>query len=41
MRSTIFATTRRAPESVRNEQEYITGFLARQGKLRYWPKGGA
>jgi len=23
---------------VRNEQEYITGFLARQGKLRYWPE---
>jgi hypothetical protein len=28
------------PESiadVRNEQEYITGFLARQGKVSYWP----
>lgn len=25
--------------SVRNEQEYITGFLARQGKLKYWPAG--
>jgi hypothetical protein len=24
---------------VRNEQEFITGFLARQGKLRYWPTG--
>ncbi len=23
--------------AVRNEQEYITGFLARQGKLGYWP----
>jgi hypothetical protein len=22
---------------VRNEQEFITGFLARQGKLSYWP----
>ena len=22
---------------VRNEQEYITGYLARQGKLDYWP----
>lgn len=25
--------------SVRNEQEFITGFLARQGKLKYWPAG--
>ena len=24
-------------DSVRNEQEFVTGFLARQGKLRYWP----
>lgn len=24
-------------KSVRNEQEYITGFIARQGKLKYWP----
>lgn len=23
--------------SVRNEQEFVTGYLARQGKLRYWP----
>lgn len=23
---------------VRNEQEYITGYLARQGKLSYWPE---
>jgi len=23
---------------VRNEQEFITGFLARQGKLSYWPE---
>lgn len=23
--------------NVRNEQEFITGYLARQGKLRYWP----
>lgn len=23
--------------AVRNEQEYITGYLARQGKLGYWP----
>lgn len=22
---------------VRNEQEYMTGFIARQGKLKYWP----
>jgi hypothetical protein len=26
-----------AMATVRNEQEYITGYLARQGKLRYWP----
>lgn len=25
--------------SVRNEQEYVTGFLAKQGKLQYWPAG--
>jgi hypothetical protein len=24
-------------EEVRNEQEFITGYLARQGKLGYWP----
>lgn len=24
--------------NVRNEQEYITGYLARQGKLSYWPE---
>ena len=24
---------------VRNEQEFITGYLARQGKLAYWPEG--
>lgn len=24
---------------VRNEQEYITTFLARQGKIAYWPEG--
>lgn len=24
---------------VRNEQEYITGYLAKQGKLKYWPAG--
>lgn len=24
-------------KSVRNEQEFITGYLARQGKLGYWP----
>jgi hypothetical protein len=24
-------------EAVRNEQEFITGFLNRQGKLAYWP----
>lgn len=23
---------------VRNEQEYVTGYLARQGKLQYWPQ---
>lgn len=23
---------------VRNEQEFITGYLARQGKLQYWPE---
>lgn len=23
---------------VRNEQEFITGYLSRQGKLRYWPE---
>lgn len=26
-----------ATRSVRNEQEYITQFVARQGRLRYWP----
>jgi len=26
-----------ALSKVRNEQEYITGYLARQGKLGYWP----
>ena len=26
-----------ALRTVRNEQEYVTGFLARQGRLRYWP----
>lgn len=26
-----------ALNDVRNEQEYITGFLGRQGKLSYWP----
>jgi len=25
-------------KAVRNEQEFITGFLARQGKLSYWPE---
>lgn len=24
---------------VRNEQEYITGFLGRQGKVSFWPEG--
>jgi hypothetical protein len=28
-----------ALKSVRNEQEFVTGFLARQGRLRYWPEG--
>jgi hypothetical protein len=28
-----------ALKAVRNEQEFITGFLARQSKLRYWPEG--
>ena len=27
----------RAIADVRNEQEYITGYLGRQGKLSYWP----
>jgi hypothetical protein len=27
----------KAMATVRNEQEYITGFVARQGKLSYWP----
>ncbi len=28
-----------ATTEVRNEQEYITGVLARQGKISYWPEG--
>lgn len=28
----------KATQLVRNEQEFITGFLARQGKLSYWPE---
>lgn len=27
----------KAVEEVRNEQEFITGFLGRQGKVSYWP----
>jgi hypothetical protein len=29
----------KAVRAVRNEQEFITGYLARQGKLGYWPRG--
>lgn len=29
----------RVLREVRNEQEYVTGFLSRQGKLQYWPAG--
>lgn len=28
-----------ATAEVRNEQEFITGFIARQGKISYWPEG--
>jgi len=28
---------KRAIKPVRNEQEYMTGFIARQGRLKYWP----
>jgi len=29
----------RSIAEVRNEQEYITGYLGRQGKVSYWPEG--
>lgn len=34
----LAANKETALAEVRNEQEYITGYLARQGKLGYWPE---
>lgn len=34
----LAANKDKALSEVRNEQEFITGYLARQGKLSYWPE---
>jgi len=34
----LAANQQQVLRSVRNEQEYITGYIARQGRLKYWPE---